>query len=160
MFQRECHKKPRFSDITMWSLVTSRYYIVLGCVRGMTFCLAGLFTESFEISKNREKQEETDIIKNVGGSSWQAWAVFLVPHPPKHWSASVCLFRSDTSQKQRRPLPSCPMAIALVPLTCPSKNLQFPQRVSFTKEKMPWCPSTFKHEAHIEGCLVILYFPI
>ena len=37
-------------------------------------------------------------------------------------------------------LPPCPLVIALVPLKCSSRNLQFPHRVPFAKEKIPWCP--------------------
>ena len=33
------------------------------------------------------------------------------------------------------------------PLKCSSRNLQFPHRVPFTEEKMPWCPCPFKNEA-------------
>ena len=35
--------------------------------------------------------------------------------------------------------------MALVPLKCSSRNLQFRHRVPFTGEKMPWCP--FKNGA-------------
>ena len=41
-----------------------------------------------------------------------------------------------------------PLVIALVPLKCSSRNLQFPHRVPFTKEKMPWCSCPFKNEAY------------
>ena len=34
-----------------------------------------------------------------------------------------------------------------------SRNLQFPHRVPFTKEKMPWCPCPFKNEAYRPACL-------
>ena len=43
---------------------------------------------------------------------------------------------------------SVPLVIALVPLKCSSRNLQFHHRVPFTKEKMPWCPCPFKNEAY------------
>ena len=56
------------------------------------------------------------------------------------------LNRPDTSRRQRRRLPPLPVAIALVPLKCSSRNLQFPHRVPFAKQKMPWCP--FKNEAY------------
>ena len=32
-----------------------------------------------------------------------------------------------------------PLVFALVPLKCPSRNLQFPHRVPTTMEKTPWC---------------------
>ena len=60
-----------------------------------------------------------------------------------------CCSRPDTSRRQRRRLPPCPLVIALVPLKCSSRNLQFPHRVPFTKEKMPWCPCPFKNKAYI-----------
>ena len=37
-------------------------------------------------------------------------------------------------------LPVCPLVFALVPLKGSSRNLQFPHRVTITKEKIPWCP--------------------
>ena len=40
---------------------------------------------------------------------------------------------SDTSWRQRKWLPPCPLVIALVPLKCSSRELQFPHRVPFTK---------------------------
>ena len=45
-------------------------------------------------------------------------------------------------------MPLCPLVIALVPLKCSSRHLQFPHRVPFAKEKMPWCPCPFKNEAY------------
>ena len=42
-----------------------------------------------------------------------------------------------------------PLVIALVPLKCSNRNLQFPHRVPFTKEKMPWCHYPFKNEVHV-----------
>ena len=36
-----------------------------------------------------------------------------------------------------------------MPLKCSSRNWQFPQRVPFIKEKMPWCPCPFKNEAYM-----------
>ena len=45
--------------------------------------------------------------------------------------------RPDTSQRQRRGLPQFPLVIALVPLKCSNRNLQFPQSVPLTIEKMP-----------------------
>ena len=60
----------------------------------------------------------------------------------------AAIIRPDTSHRQRRRLPPCPLSIALVPLKCSSINLQFPHRVPFTKEKMPWCPCPFKNEAY------------
>ena len=57
------------------------------------------------------------------------------------------LFRSDTSLRQWRRLHPCALVIALVPLKCFSRNLQFPYRVPFTMEKMPRCPCPFKNEA-------------
>ena len=59
-----------------------------------------------------------------------------------------CTTRPDTSRRQRRRLPPSPLAIALVPLKGSSRNLQFPHRVPFAKEKMPWCPCLFKNEAY------------
>ena len=56
--------------------------------------------------------------------------------------------RPDTSRRQRRRLPPLPLAIALVPLKCSSRNLQFPHKVPFAKEKMPWCTRPFKNEAY------------
>ena len=65
-------------------------------------------------------------------------------------------------------MPPCPLVIALVPLKYFSGNSQFPRRVPFTKEKMPWCPRPFKNEAYrpvtiphvhvrfVTGILVIL----
>ena len=50
-----------------------------------------------------------------------------------------------TSWRQWRRLHPCHLVIALVPLKCSSRNLLFPHRVPFTKEKMPWCPSKMKH---------------
>ena len=43
--------------------------------------------------------------------------------------------------------PPCPLFIALVPLKCSSRNLQFSHRVPSAKEKMPWCPSKMKQTA-------------
>ena len=37
---------------------------------------------------------------------------------------------------------------AFVSLKCSSGNLQFPHRVPFTEEKLPWCPCPFKFEAY------------
>ena len=51
--------------------------------------------------------------------------------------------RPDTSR-----LPPCPLDIVLVPLKCPSRNLQLPHKVPFTKKKMHWCPFPFKNEAY------------
>ena len=51
----------------------------------------------------------------------------------------ICPYRSDTSYRQRRWLPPCPLIIALVPFKCFSRNFQFPHNVPFTKEKMPRC---------------------
>ena len=48
-----------------------------------------------------------------------------------------------------RILTPCPLVIALVPFKCSSRNLTFLHSVSFTKEKMPWCPCPFKNEAHM-----------
>ena len=56
--------------------------------------------------------------------------------------------RPNTSRRQWRRLPPCTLVIALVPLTCSSRNLQFSHRVPFTKEKLPWCPCPFKNEAY------------
>ena len=56
--------------------------------------------------------------------------------------------RPDTSRRQRRRLPPCPLVIALVPLKCSSTILQFHHRVPFTKKKMPRCPCPFKNEAY------------
>ena len=56
--------------------------------------------------------------------------------------------RPDTSRRQRRQLPPLPLVIALVPLKCSSGNLQFPHRVPFSREKLPWCPCPFKNEAY------------
>ena len=64
------------------------------------------------------------------------------------WNTYMYNVRPDTSRRQRRQLPPCPLVIALVPLKCSSRNLQFPHRVPFTKEKMPWCPYPFKNEAY------------
>ena len=61
------------------------------------------------------------------------------------------LARPDTSQRQRRRLPPLPLVIALVPLKCYSRNSQFPHRVPFAKEKMPWCLCPFKSEAYSPG---------
>ena len=48
--------------------------------------------------------------------------------------------------------PPCTLVIALMPLKCSSRNLQFPQhREPFTKKKMPWCPCPFK-ERGILAC--------
>ena len=41
------------------------------------------------------------------------------------------IHRPDASQRQQRRLPPCPLVIALVPLKCYSRNLQFPRRVPF-----------------------------
>ena len=57
--------------------------------------------------------------------------------------------RPDTLWRQGQQLPPCLLIIALVPLKCSSRNLQFPQRVPFTKEKMPWSPCPFKNEAYM-----------
>ena len=38
--------------------------------------------------------------------------------------------------------------VVFVPLKCSSRNWQFPCRVPFTKEKMPWCPCPFKNELY------------
>ena len=56
--------------------------------------------------------------------------------------------RPDTSQRQLRWLPPCTLVVALVPSKCPSRNLQFPQRVPFTWEKMPECPCPVKKQKH------------
>ena len=61
--------------------------------------------------------------------------------------------RPDTSRRQRRQLPPCPLVIAFVPLKCSSRNLQFPHRVPFTKENMPRCPCPLKAKHH---CLFYL----
>ena len=55
-----------------------------------------------------------------------------------------------SSEDEPRRLPPCPMVIALVPLKCyshDSRNWQFPHRVPFTKEKMPWCPCLFQKQS-------------
>ena len=56
--------------------------------------------------------------------------------------------RPDTSRRQRRRLPPCPLVIALVPSKWSSTNLQFHHRVPFTKKNMPWCPCPFNSEAY------------
>ena len=53
-------------------------------------------------------------------------------------------------------MPPCPLVIALVPLKCSSRNIQFPHRVPFTREKMPWCPHRFKNEAQV--CMLSVSF--
>ena len=50
-----------------------------------------------------------------------------------------------------------PLVIALVPFKF-SRNLQFPQRVPLTKEKMPWCPCPFKNEAYRHVSFLSLIF--
>ena len=70
------------------------------------------------------------------------------------------LNKLDTSRRQRIRLPPCPLVIALVPLKCSSRNLQFPHiyRVpfGFTEEKMPWCPHSFKNK-HTSPDLMFQY---
>ena len=79
------------------------------------------------------------------------------------------LSRPDTSQRQRRWLPPLPLVIALVPLKCSSRILQFPHRVPFDKEKWPWCPwpfqkrsvqpwfkSTGSMDMRMNGCILAL----
>ena len=41
----------------------------------------------------------------------------------------------DTSQRQQRWLLSCPLVIALVPLKCSRRNLQFPHRLPLPRRK-------------------------
>ena len=55
-------------------------------------------------------------------------------------------------------MPPLPLAIALVPLKCSSRNLQFPHRVPFAKEKMPWCPCPFKNEAYSPVTQILMDF--
>ena len=45
------------------------------------------------------------------------------------------------------------MVIALVPLKCSSRNLQYPHELSFTKEQMPWCPCPLKKRS-IQDCML------
>ena len=55
----------------------------------------------------------------------------------------------DTSRRQcRGVIASMPPGQCLVPLKCSGRNLQFPQWLPYTKEKMPWCPCLFKNEAY------------
>ena len=65
---------------------------------------------------------------------------------PKHsnWKLKSIPFRSDTSRRQPRWLPPCPLVIALVPLKRSSSNLQFHHRVPCIPYKMPWCLCPFK----------------
>ena len=64
----------------------------------------------------------------------------------KFWhSVDRCV--SNTSRRQQRQIALSPLVFALVPLKCPSKNIQFPHSVPFTKENMPRCPCPFKNEA-------------
>ena len=44
-----------------------------------------------------------------------------------------------------------------LPLKCFSRNLQFPHRVPFTKEKMPQCPSPFKNKAYKHEYFKLIY---
>ena len=68
-----------------------------------------------------------------------------------HTNTKARFSRPDTSQRQRRRLPPCPLVLALVPLKCSSTNLQFHFRVPFTEKKMPWCPCPSKNEAYSPG---------
>ena len=64
------------------------------------------------------------------------------------------LYRPDISRTQWRRLPPLPLAIALVPLKCSYRNLQFPHRVPFAKDKTPWCPCPFKNEAYSPNSII------
>ena len=54
---------------------------------------------------------------------------------------------TDTSWRQQRRLPPCPLVIALVPLKCNDCRI-YNFLISFTKYKMSWCPCSFKNEAY------------
>ena len=45
---------------------------------------------------------------------------------------------------------SMPLVIALMPLESSSRNLQFPHRVPFTKEKIPLCPRPFQKNTGLQ----------
>ena len=63
--------------------------------------------------------------------------------------------RNDTSRRQRRRVPPCPLLIVLVLLKCSKVGiLQFPHRVPhLPRRKMPWCPNLplaqFKNEKNV-----------
>ena len=61
--------------------------------------------------------------------------------------------RPDTSQRKRIDCLHAPgHCLGALEMFC--RNLQFPHRVPFTKEKMPWCPCPFKNKAQAL-CFVI-----
>ena len=60
----------------------------------------------------------------------------------------------DNSRSQLKRLPACPPIHCLGALEkCSSRNLQFPQRVPFTKKTMPWCHCPFKKRS-IQACQI------
>ena len=44
-------------------------------------------------------------------------------------------YRSDISQRRLWQLPPCPLVIALVPLKCSKRNVQYPHRGNYSEEK-------------------------
>ena len=80
-------------------------------------------------------------------STWRAFK-------KQYLEVGVC--RPDTSWRQQRRLPPCPLVNALVPLKSSSRNVQFSHRVPFTKEKMPWCPCPFKKQS-IQACMCFIF---
>ena len=65
----------------------------------------------------------------------------------KYHPSSTVVSRPDTSRWQKRQMPPGHCLGALTK-KCSSRNLQFPHRVPFNNDKMPWCPRPFKNAAN------------
>ena len=63
----------------------------------------------------------------------------------KNTLCRFCLHSGRYFTEATEAIASMPLVIAVVPLKCSSRNLQFPHGVLFTKEKMPVCPCPFKN---------------
>ena len=62
-------------------------------------------------------------------------------------SSNLSSIQAGNFTEAAKVIASMSLGTALVPLKYSSRNLQFPHRVPFTKETMPWCPCPFKNQS-------------
>ena len=110
------------------------------------FVLPLLNILSIKQGKTQKHQASIFLSHNITKGSDNFAYIRCIIHSEQSY-CSLCTLRPDTSRRQWRWLPTCLWLLPLCPLY-PSRNLQFPHRVSFTKEKIPWCPCHFKNEAY------------
>ena len=75
------------------------------------------------------------------------------------WEPSQIIKRAelDTSRRQQRRLPPWPLVIALLPLKCSSRNLQFPHRLHLIKEKIALVHLPFQKRS-IQACILLCFY--